>query len=714
MFQLLMLIASYGSFLLLLMPPTGPGVLTAAFLFLIGLAVLIRGYNRKVYFEEKLQLRLIPASALTVCCLAPFFYNRWLPSSKMQAIAAIFHLSVESLLLIGAVALSALSFYIVWTWMHRMANLRNGFTGNILISILAAVVTVCLAQIMLALSVLSMGIPNFLWAVAIVAVLILLLYCLFGKFVLPACIGSGVFMIVSTVCVYVYSFRGRLFEPVDLFSAGTAMNVLDNYSLFPIPSSILAGWGIFAVMMVVLLSIQPKKDSGLTARRRAALLAACAIAFACIFLKVSNLKTYHWQKEGASFNGYVLDFVSKFKEISASAPDGYSEALIAEFVDQYGSGNNAGKSEPPHIIVIMDEAFSDLRVTGNFETNMEVMPFVSSLKENTISGYALASVYGGNTANSEYEFLTGNSMAWLSPNVVPYQQYIRESTYSMVSYLKSSHDYKTIAMHPYRANGWNRPLAYEYLGFDECHFIEDFPQQDYIREYVSDREMFEYLIETYEDQKESCLFLFGVTMQNHGGYLYSGDNFTKHISLPEHGSAYPEVEQYLSLVYETDKAVEYLITYFQNVEENVVIVFFGDHQPKFDEAFYEAISGTTAATLEEQQKRYQVPFFIWANYDIEEKQIECSSLNYLSSYVYEAAGIAMPPYNQFLKELEAVIPAINANGYYSAENNCYIAFDEAIEHEKVWLKKYEALQYNNLFDTENRNDVLFPVPKDAS
>lgn len=198
-------------------------------------------------------------------------------------------------------------------------------------------------------------------------------------------------------------------------------------------------------------------------------------------------------------------------------------------------------------------------------------------------------------------------------------------------------------------------------------------------------------------------FFFGVTMQNHGDYYYKKEDFTNSILLNDYDD-YFDVEQYLSLIHETDKAIEHLVTYF----EDVVIVFFGDHQPHLNESFYDAI-GSTTDTLDEQQKRYMVPFFIWANYDIEEKQVDCTSLNYLSSYVYEAAGIALPPYNQFLREMEGVIPSINANGFYSVDDGCYLPIDEANDEALAYLELYEALQYNNIFDKKNRNEALFPV-----
>lgn len=721
MIPLFFLIISYGALLLLLMPATGTGVVLTAVMLSLGIGLIVYKKIHKVAFCKNKLYYLILGAVLICTSFGHSFYNRWLPSSKMQMIADMFRMPIEMMLLIGSLILSGLSVYVLYVILQTIikivydTNPQNSFVINLVSCIVASVLTVILAQVMVDTKVLSMGFWKFVWGVLIVLVAILFMYCLLGRIRPSIVFGSVPFMVISTINVYVYKFRGRLFEPVDVFSAGTAMNVAESYSLLPIPPEILIGWGIFAASLIVLYCLPHNSKEKLAAKKRYVLLAICVISSVAISFYASNLNTYHWHKQGAQFNGYVLDFVSKFKEISAPKPDNYSTELIAKLADQYTMDNNdeheRESSELPHIIVIMDEAFSDLSVVGEFSTNVEVMPFISSLKENTISGYALTSAYGGSTANSEYEFLTGNSLAWLSPNVIPYQQYIRSSTYSMVSYLKASFNYKCISMHPFQSSGWNRPIAYEHLGFDECYFVEDFPQINYIREYVSDQEMFEFLIGTFETHKANHLFLFGVTMQNHGDYTYAGENYTKSISLNDYGSEFPEVEQYLSLIHETDKAAERMISYFQGVDEDVLIVFFGDHQPKINESFYETIGGTTADTLDEQQKRYAVPFFIWANYDIEEEYIECTSLNYLSSYVYDAAGIDLPPYNQFLREMEETIPAINANGFYSLNNGCYLPFDEANEEELLWLEMYEALQYNNIFDKTNQNEILFPLLK---
>lgn len=719
MTELMLIIISYTALLLLLMPPTMLGVVLIFVMFAVGLPVA-KYIKSRLKNIPKPELSLILIAAVVAAYLGNAFYQRWILSSKLLSVADKLHMQSKILVLICASVLSFLSVYFICVTLKTVIDKLFGdkaplqsFAGHLITCVITSVITVALAQIMIEVDIFSMGFPKFAWGVLIVFVTVLFVYCLSGRTDISVLIGSGIYMLISAANVYVYGFRGRLLEPVDIFSVGTAMNVADNYSLFPIPRGVLIGFGIFVVMLAFVWYMYHGAKSKPALKKRLILLLVCIVGCTSVFVYTSQLKTYHWNKEAADFNGYILDFVAKFKEVSASEPDNYDIELIENLAKQYGEQSSEQENENrtnPHIIVIMDEAFSDLSVIGNFSTNEEIMPFISSLKENTVSGYALSSVYGGNTANSEYEFLTGNSMAWLSPNCVPYQQYIRSSTYSMVSYLKSMYGYNCISMHPYKSSGWNRPAAYGYFGFDECYFIDDFPKTDYIRKYISDRDMFEFLIETYEAQAaDEPLFIFGVTMQNHGGYTYNGENYTKSISLSDCVSEYPEVEQYLSLIRETDKAVEYLISYFQNADEDVVIVFFGDHQPKINEEFYDEIRETTEYTLDEQQNLYKVPFFIWANYDIEEAYIDCTSLNYLSTYVYDAAEIELPVYNRFLCDMQNYIPSINANGFYSIDSECYLPFDEADDDELYYLELYEILQYNNIFDKKNQNEIFFPM-----
>jgi phosphoglycerol transferase MdoB-like AlkP superfamily enzyme len=228
-----------------------------------------------------------------------------------------------------------------------------------------------------------------------------------------------------------------------------------------------------------------------------------------------------------------------------------------------------------------------------------------------------------------------------------------------------------------------------------------------IRDFVSDQEMFEYIEQQYEDNKSGKpMFLFGVTMQNHGSYDYTGDAYTPAMALKGYSKEYTDVEQYLGLIHETDSALEQLINYFQDTDEKVEIVFFGDHLPNLDEDFYSEVSGGTAESLDEMENYYKVPFFIWCNYDIEEEYVELTSLNYLSNYMYQAAQIELPAYNQFLSDVQEVIPAMNAYGYYSASQGKFLTYDEAEGKEADFIEQYRILEYNSIFD-EDRSAIFF-------
>lgn len=563
---------------------------------------------------------------------------------------------------------------------------------------------VYLSQLAVNASSFLMGKQNFIKGMLLVCSFILFIYVFSGRLVLSVGISLANILVLSTVNAYVFKFRGIEFSPSDILSIKTAMNVIGQYKLFPIPVTVIYAW-IFAVILVyggTILVASTKTFFCLKKR-------VCVLAFVCLVSGVvhkysDEITIYHWRDDGAVYNGYLSNFVAAIKEVNVDQPRDYNLKLVDLMEKKYNISN--AKVLEPTIIVIMDESFADLQILGNeIFTNEKVTPFIDNIKNNAIVGYAVSSVFGGRTANSEFEFLTSNTMAWLSECSIPYQQYLNTDSYSMVSVLDSM-GYNCIAMHPFLSDGWNRPNVYSYFGFDEMLFLDAFPQEKLLREYVSDEEMFDKVIDLYENKGDDPLFLFGITMQNHGGYDYDGENYTPIIELEGYSKEYNDIEQYLTLIHETDKAVEKLITYFENVDDDVMVVFFGDHLPKVDTNFFEEVHCGSFDTLDEQMLQYMVPFFIWANYDIEEQYVECTSLNYLSNYMYEVAGIELPAYNQFLKELQEVVPAMNVNGYYSVEQGYFVGYEE---EEIDLLNTYEILQYNNLFDIENRSEIFFPL-----
>ncbi len=372
---------------------------------------------------------------------------------------------------------------------------------------------------------------------------------------------------------------------------------------------------------------------------------------------------------------------------------------------------SAVPAEYPNIIVIMDEAFSDLSVWGDFETSEEVLPFFKMMQDEAVGGELYVSVKGGNTANTEFEFLTGDTMGFLPAGSIPYQQYISHEMPSLASQLKSL-GYSTTAIHPYNASGWDRDVVYPLFGFDRFLSLKNFVEPHRMRGYVSDRAAFDKVLKEYERKKDGeKQFFFLVTMQNHGGYSKPSPDFDSYLKLTEvepKTTSILATEKYLTLMNETDRALQDLILYLQEQEEPTVVVMFGDHQPSdyITNAVQRICNVKSEETLDYMQQGYRVPFLIWSNYGLEHRYYDGISVNYLGSILMKEAGLPLSGYQQFLADLMETFPVVNGNVYRDGDGTFY-SYGE--NEKEDLLKDYKTLQYNHLVDWKHRDDAFFGV-----
>lgn len=542
------------------------------------------------------------------------------------------------------------------------------------------------------------------------------IFLLVGRRNLSAGISATLFWILGNIETYVYRFRWRVIFPSDLYAAETALSVMDNYDFTPSSEQIVAAI-IHLVYLVFLMRIPRQRKRELP--RTVVMMSAAGLSAAYIaifaytpFLNAVGLGSEIWESMwDTKRNGILLNFTINLKNSNVEKPDGYSKEAaerIANTVEVPRAGNKR-----PNVIAIMNAAFSDISVLGDVKTNADCMPFIYSLSENTVKGYAYSSVFGGHTANSEYEFITGNTMAFLPAGTVAYQMFVDKGDYSLGSYFNSL-GYHTTFMHPYYSSGWNRAKVYRNFGFDKVMFQNDFLFTNRIRDYISDTSNYNNLIREYElSSKKEPVFIFNVTMQNHGGYSAERENLDESVFLTgDLKGRYENVDTYLSLIRETDNAFREFVTYFSEQDEPTIIILFGDHQPNLGSSFYETIMGKPQdmLSLKEASKMYKVPFVIWANYDIKEKTGIETSINYLSSLMLKTAGLPLTGYHEFLSELSDQIPVIT-NIQFRDKNGVWTNKDEELsDRSQYMLKKYRILQYNGISDNSNRVDDFFFLP----
>lgn len=534
--------------------------------------------------------------------------------------------------------------------------------------------------------------------------LFLFVFFIAGRTSISMAICVSAIAIIGVGNYFVVMFRSNPIVPWDIYSFETAMGVADNY-VFSVDWALAEHIAMFILMLIVGVRTNIRLNKKIL--RPILTVAMCIPAYFYIsYLWQDNLErntglndTLFNAKYMHSKDGFFVSFILDIHFLQIEEPKNYSDEYALSLLNEQEVEKVETPEELPDIIAIMDETFSDPAVLGEFETNKDYMPFVHSILRgevaNTISGYTDVSVLGGNTANSEFEFLTGNSMAFFPNGSVPYLQYIRDGISTIVPQLEE-YGYTTYGTHPYRAKGWNREFIYDLMGFDYRYFQGSFPFEDKLRNYVSDEADFKSILE-WRNNTEGPFFMFNVTMQNHSNYGGDFDNFDPQIVAKfKNTSSNKYLNKYLSLMYETDQDVASLLSELSQSDRKTIVVFWGDHQPNdyvVRPIYKEYGLDFDNQTYEQQQQRQKTPFFIWANYDIQEQTNVEISLNYLNILLFETAGLQLDEYQTFRKNLwQGQIPMMNAVGYRN-DNGDLVEYDDAPEEIQNLLNEYQNIQY---------------------
>ncbi len=534
--------------------------------------------------------------------------------------------------------------------------------------------------------------------------LFLFVFFIAGRTSISMAICVSAIAVIGVGNYFVVMFRSNPIVPWDIYSFETAMSVADNY-VFSVDWALAEHIAMFILMLIVGVRTNIRLSKKIL--RPILTVAMCIPAYFYIsYLWQDNLErntglndTLFNAKYMHSKDGFFVSFILDIHFLQIEEPENYSDEYALSLLNEQEVEKVETPEELPDIIAIMDETFSDPAVLGEFETNKDYMPFVHSILRgevaNTISGYTDVSVLGGNTANSEFEFLTGNSMAFFPNGSVPYLQYIRDGISTIVPQLEE-YGYTTYGTHPYRAKGWNREFIYDLMGFDYRYFQGSFPFEDKLRNYVSDEADFKSILE-WRNNTEGPFFMFNVTMQNHSNYGGDFDNFDPQIVAKfKNTSSNKYLNKYLSLMYETDQDVASLLSELSQSDRKTIVVFFGDHQPNdyvVRPIYKEYGLDFDNQTYEQQQQRQKTPFFIWANYDIQEQTNVEISLNYLNILLFETAGLQLDEYQTFRKNLwQGQIPMMNAVGYRNDDGDL-VEYDDAPEEIQNLLNEYQNIQY---------------------
>lgn len=227
-----------------------------------------------------------------------------------------------------------------------------------------------------------------------------------------------------------------------------------------------------------------------------------------------------------------------------------------------------------NIYIILLESFWDPMTLKTAEISDDPFdPRFRALWKSSGHSTALAPVFGGYTANSEFEILCGFPVL---NDAVFFEGWLRNEATCLPGYLANA-GYRTIASHPNFAAFWNRVNAYDRIGFTDYWSVNDFELDDLNGVFLSDESLFRQLWKKQAEmrQSEKPLLSYIVTYFGHLDYPLN-EQRPKKVSVKNDTNM---VERYVNLLYYKTRELMNFYELIREEDPNAVIVMFGDHLP---------------------------------------------------------------------------------------------------------------------------------------
>ena len=494
--------------------------------------------------------------------------------------------------------------------------------------------------------------------------------------------------IIDILNYIVRTVRGSCITISDLYAIQTALSVSKNIK-FTFDLNFL--FGIFSIISSIIILIIYRKtiieSKTSLPIRFSKILIGVTIIFLLSLTNIYNNQSLWDVNETYRTLGTPISILRMIHNSVVQPPKNYNKKEIQEIIKKYNTSANDTNSDMANIIVIINESFCDYYNLYQQGTSNPIEYFTElSHSENVISGTMYSSTFGGQTANVEYEFLTQNSLRILPVGSYVFQQYISKPIKSSLVQNLKIQGYNTSAIHPWENYAYSRNKIYPFFGFDSIKFKDDIDglEQTFNNHFYTDKSTYKELLKEIKNKdKNEKIFKYVLTVQNHTGYINPD---------PTQITYSNELSQnvYMQLIHDSSEALRDVIAELKSLDEKYILLFFGDHQPNLDRQ---------DNSFEMDMKEYEVPFIIWANYDIEEQYNIQTSTIYLQNYLLKSANVPFSAQNNYMEELKKYYPIITQNFYIDSTGKIFKENDDTSKNYQK-LEEYYKIDYYEIFDNK--------------
>ena len=427
------------------------------------------------------------------------------------------------------------------------------------------------------------------------------------------------------------------------------------------------------------------------------------------------------------YYGVVTGFMTNLSNLEIDKPDNYSEEAVDAILDNVDESQKFSTSplyptsyaattakdeqvKKPTIIYVMNESYWDVSELEQYgiKFDTDVSANLHALQQTSAYGRAYSPSFGGGTCDVEFEALTGYSASFLPSGSKPYQQHVTKPMFALPSYLKTQ-GYQTAAVHCFWAKYWSRDTAYPNLGLDDFISLEDMHGVTKVRKHywtnglVTDDSMADQIIGQYEKMKASSdepVFLHAVTMQNHTNY--NKDNYPddQRVKVLEHpagmkASTVGALEDFATGIRDADAMLGKLTAYFSQVDEPVILVFWGDHYNPIDSNYDVYTTTGYASDSSADPRLHQTTLLMWSNYSDAQVDLGTIAAYDISPVMMNLYGLQQPLYFQFLnRQLRVASRACTRGVTMNLDGTTTL---EPTEFQQRWTQEHWMLQYDLMF-----------------
>ena len=541
--------------------------------------------------------------------------------------------------------------------------------------------------------------PHVLFNVLLIAGIYMLLCSLLGKGISNIIVGLLTIVVVIANAIKIKYFN-EPFYPWDVYLIKNLFGIAEGYVSLPV---VIGGAVIVLAAFTALIIIFRKRVAKALKPRISLFIMVFSILLFGINALILNTpqltsqlniqKSWYIGKAEMLANGVWVQnyfYLTDLDKYINKAPVGYSYEKIKELDEKYYRESQTTQSDQqkPNVVVIMSESFWDVSKLEGVSFNKDLYENVHKLQKGELAPPAI----GGSTANTEFEVLTGMSMYFINPGVIPYNVYLRTDTSSIARVFREN-GYDTTAMHPNSGWFYNRDKVYKYFGFDRFYDVYSFDKSEYKGGSVSDDALVNKIISKLEDKTtEKPQFIFAITMQNHDPYIdkYESTDITvtSDVLNEEEKNTLTNLAQGL---YDSDQALGKLISSIEKSGKPTLVYFFGDHASRFGsvqdyyDLFDRLVNTDKAEDYLGRLKYYKTPVATWSNYHEMRSFPNIISPTHLTYEILKDAGVKYPNYFNILPELEKKYPIM------------HIQNPQLVNNEDILVKDYQMIQYDVLF-----------------